>query len=65
MWNDLLGSWSGVLSVVVILLSALAIPGAILVALLRQHKGPVELAQQPKPLPAARHSDWYESRYSH
>lgn len=47
MWAEMMGSWAGVGSLVVILLSALAIPAAILWALQVQFKGPVERAHTP------------------
>lgn len=65
MWIEMMGSWVGVASLVVILLSALAIPGAILWALMAQLKGPIERARdvdQPAAKPARpRHAQ----RYAH
>lgn len=52
MWTDLFGTWSGVLSVMIIVICALAIPGAVMVALHRQFKGPAELSHMPQ-APAA------------
>lgn len=65
MWADLMGTWSGVLSVLVIVLSALAIPAGILWALLRQFKGPIEQAHLPVAHPPVHHTSWRDSRYSH
>ncbi len=45
-WGEMMGSWAGVASLVVILLSALAIPAAILWALQTHFKGPIELAHE-------------------
>jgi hypothetical protein len=66
---DLLGTWSGLLSLLVIILSAVAIPLGVYVALTRQFKGPIELANEriegklgPE---AKKHSDWHRRRYAH
>lgn len=65
---NLMGDYSGVLSLVVILLSALAIPAGVIWALVHCYKGPVELAHEPKPEPEAEkahHSAWRDQRYVH
>ncbi len=66
---DLLGTWSGLLSLLVIVLSAVAIPFGVYVALTRQFKGPIELANErvegklePEP---KKHSEWHRRRYAH
>ncbi len=65
MWVEMMGSWVGVASLVVILLSALAIPGAILWALMVQFKGPIERAHDAD-LPAAKPSGArHAPRYVH
>lgn len=46
MWAEMMGSWVGVASLAVILLSALAIPAGIVWALMHQFKGPIELANE-------------------
>lgn len=66
---DLLGTWSGLLSVLVIILSAVAIPFGVYVALARQYKGPIELANEcaegKSKSEAKKHSDWHRRRYAH
>lgn len=66
---DLLGTWSGLLSLLVIILSAVAIPFGVYVALTRQFKGPIELANERaegKYEPEAKkHSEWHRRRYAH
>ncbi|MEO6697949.1 MAG: DUF3149 domain-containing protein [Paraperlucidibaca sp.] len=64
MWMDLLGTWSGLLSIVVILICALGIPGAVIWALMRQVKGPIELAHEPQTVKKAKHTPWHEQRYA-
>ncbi|MES2721480.1 MAG: hypothetical protein V4624_11400 [Pseudomonadota bacterium] len=65
MWIELLGSWSGFLSFVVILLSAVAIPFGVMWALMRKVKGPIELSHEPKASAPAHHSEWHNQRYEH
>lgn len=59
-----LGDFGGMLSLVVILLSALAIPGGVIWALLHQVKGPIERAHQPAVQESAHHSEWRDQRYA-
>jgi len=56
MLMELLGTWSGVLSFVVIVLSAVGIPLGVMWALMRQYKGPIELAHEPQAADHVRHS---------
>lgn len=66
MLTEVMGSWVGVASVVVILLSALAIPAGIIWALLVRYKGPMELAHEPRePAPARRRHVHAGRRYAH
>lgn len=65
MWIELLGTWSGFLSFVVILLSAVGIPFAVMWALMHKIKGPVELSHEPKEAASAPHSEWHNQRYEH
>lgn len=64
MWAEMMGSWVGVASLAVILLSALAIPAGIVWALMAGFKGPVERAHEhdhdapARPVPGPR-------RYAH
>lgn len=61
MWMDLVGTWSGALSLAVILICAIGIPGAVAMALRRQVKGQIELDHEP---PAqAKHTAWHDQRY--
>lgn len=62
MMMDLFGTWSGLLSLLVILLSAVAIPAGVYLALVRQVKGPIERARTPAP---EKTSDWRRRRYAH
>lgn len=64
MMAELMGSWSGVLSLLVIALSAIGIPLGVVWALMHQYKGPVELANHPV-APEVKHSEWHHQRYSH
>ncbi len=65
---DLLGTWSGLLSLLVIVLSAVAIPLGVYLALSRQYKGPIELANDTaagKSQPSVnQHSEWHRRRYA-
>lgn len=65
MWMELVGTWSGFLSLVVIVLSAIAIPLGVIWALMRQYKGPIERAHEPHTLQTASHTDWHSRRYEH
>lgn len=65
MLMELLGTWSGFLSFVVIVLSAVAIPLGVMWALMRQYKGPIELAHEPQLKKTAQHSSWHNQRYEH
>jgi hypothetical protein len=65
MWMDLLGTWSGVLSLAVILICALGIPAAVFWALMRQVKGQIELAHEPKAAKKVKHTSWHDQRYAH
>jgi len=65
MWIELLGTWSGFLSFVVILLSAVGIPFGVMWALMHKYKGPVELSHQPERPAPEHHSDWRNQRYEH
>ena len=62
---ELLGNYSGALSLIVILLSALGIPAGVLWALMRQVKGPMELAHEPQAPAHEKHSAWRDQRYVH
>lgn len=62
---ELLGTWSGFLSFVVILLSAVGIPFAVMWALMHKVKGPIELAHEPKVQEPVHHSEWRNQRYEH
>ncbi len=67
---DLLGTWSGLLSLLVIVLSAVAIPLGVYVALTKQFKGPIELANERvegklEPEVKKQHSEWHRRRYAH
>ncbi|REH40546.1 hypothetical protein DFR26_0747 [Paraperlucidibaca baekdonensis] len=64
MWMDLVGTWSGALSLAVILICAVGIPGAVVIALMRQVKGPIELAHEPT-VSAVKHTAWHDQRYAH
>jgi hypothetical protein len=64
MWMDLLGTWSGFLSVAVILICAIGIPGAVAIALMRQVKGQIEIAHEPAVKAKVKHSAWHEQRYA-
>lgn len=59
-----LGDFGGMLSLVVILLSALAIPGGVIWALLHQVKGPIERAREPAAQAPEHHSEWRDQRYA-
>lgn len=59
-----LGDFGGVLSLVVILLSALAIPGGVIWALMHQVKGPIERAHEPVQPAPEQHSAWRDQRYA-
>lgn len=65
MMMDLFGTWSGLLSLIVILLSAVAIPAGVYIALVRQVKGPIELAAAPPQQNAGKGSEWRRRRYAH
>lgn len=65
MWIEMMGSWVGVASLVVILLSALAIPGAILWALMVQFKGPIERARDADQPVAKPSGSRRPHRYAH
>lgn len=65
MWIELLGTWSGFLSFVVILLSAVGIPFAVVWALMHNVKGPIELSHEPKLPNGVHHSAWRNQRYEH
>lgn len=65
MLMELLGTWSGVLSFVVIVLSAVGIPLGVMWALMRQYKGPIELAHEPQAADHVQHSAWRNQRYEH
>lgn len=65
MWIELLGSWSGFLSFSVILLSAVAIPFAVMWVLVHKVKGPIERSHEPKAPASPRHSEWRSQRYEH
>ena len=65
MLMELLGTWSGFLSFVVIVLSAVAIPLGVMWALMRQYKGPIELAHEHQLNQTAQHSSWHNQRYEH
>lgn len=54
---ELLNSPSAVASLIVILLSALAIPAGVMYALLKQIKGPIEEAQAAHDAPAQASSE--------
>ena len=43
-FHDLLGTWSGLLTFAVIIITALAVPGGVIYALHREIKGQAELA---------------------
>jgi len=45
-YQDLFGTWGGILTVFVIVISALGIPAGIALALTREIKGPVEKAEE-------------------
>ncbi len=62
---ELLGTWSGFLSFVVILLSAVGIPFGVMWALTHKVKGPIELSHEPKISPPVHHSEWRNQRYEH
>ncbi|MDP1541343.1 MAG: hypothetical protein U0998_12870 [Moraxellaceae bacterium] len=66
---DLLGTWSGLLSLLVIILSAVAIPFGVYLALARQYKGPIELANDRTEgkvlMDNKKHSEWHRRRYAH
>ena len=40
------------------------IPGAVVIALMRQVKGPIELAHEPT-VSAVKHTAWHDQRYAH
>lgn len=65
MWVEMMGSWAGVASLAVILLSALAIPGAILWALMVQFKGPMERAHEVEKPAGQRTRLRRPGRYAH
>lgn len=66
MLTEVMGSWVGVASLAVILLSALAIPAGIIWALLVRYKGPMELAHGPRePVPRRLRRVHGGRRYAH
>lgn len=66
MWAEMMGSWAGVASLAVILLSALAIPAGVVWTLLVRYKGPMERAYGPdEPTPPRVRRGRGGHRYAH
>lgn len=62
--SELMGTWGGVFSFVVVIICAIAIPLGVIWALVRQLKGEAEISHSPVKV-EEKHSEWHEKRYSH